>query len=191
MDLEHFRAEAERLARPATLLTRAGTREPVAYWHGIRNDGCCISLRDNGRWLNVCLNRGGDHVEAAERPLPSSVPLYAQPHRSLPPVDAVFRFGSEAIVSYLRDNRWQPDWPFNDNFPDDTPARYERVWQSNCPLYSDAVAAVCGGWHFPWPDGDFEELVQSRLVVWTFLESEPWIEVFARDSDFVVMQRIT
>lgn len=59
------------------------------------------------------------------------------------------------------------------------------------PLYSDQAAAVLGGWHFPWPDGDWEELVDKELVLWTLREAEPWVEVFHDGKDFVVNVRLT
>ncbi len=40
------------------------------------------------------------------------------------------------------------------------------------PLYSASDAyAVLGGWHFPWPDGDWHELIDEQLLIFTLRES--------------------
>lgn len=191
MDLAQFQSEAQRLARRATLLKARGKGEPVAYWHGVDPGKPCISLRRKARWLTVRLDDAAGHVEEKDHPFRSPTPLFAQEVSSLPPVDAVFLLGSGAIETYLRAHGWARTEPFNGNFPDEVPKQYERLWQSNCPLYSNDVAAVCGGWHFPWPDGDFRELLDSELVVWTIRDAEPWVEVFAKGDAFAVRQRVT
>jgi hypothetical protein len=94
----------------------------------------------------------------------SGVALYAHQAFSLPPPDAL---------------------------PGGDTDEYMRFWQSNCPLYTGEAAAVLGGWHFPWPDGDWEELRQKPLLVWTLDDSEPWVEVWGVPGGFRVMQRIT
>jgi hypothetical protein len=59
------------------------------------------------------------------------------------------------------------------------------------PFYSGGAYAVLGGWHFPWPDGDWEDLVTCRLLAWTFAGSEPWLEAWARDDRVWLQERIT
>jgi hypothetical protein len=86
---------------------------------------------------------------------------------------------------------WQRTWPFNDNFKGSVPHDYERLWQANCPMYTKGIVAVCGGWYFPWPDGDFTELLNSQLLLWTFKDAEPWIEVYFDGQGFSVKERIT
>jgi hypothetical protein len=68
---------------------------------------------------------------------------------------------------------------------------YVRLWQSNCPMYTGEAAAVLGGWHFPWPDGGWEELRDTPLLLWTIDESEPWVEVWGGPGGFKVIQRVT
>ncbi|WP_257128506.1 hypothetical protein [Burkholderia sp. MSMB1459WGS] len=110
---------------------------------------------------------------------------------SLPSVDAVFRFGSAAIGAYLDAHGWQRDWGFNGNFKGAAAHDYEREWMAQCPLYTGGVVAVAGGWNMPWPDDDWNELIDLELVLWTFEESEPWVEVFSDGSRYSVIQRIT
>ncbi|WP_155634076.1 hypothetical protein [Burkholderia cepacia] len=50
-----------------------------------------------------------------------------------------------------------------------------------CPLYA-------GGWNMRWPD---DEPVDLDLVLWTFEEAEPWVEVFRDGGRYPVIQRIT
>ncbi|MFZ6757406.1 hypothetical protein ACO0K9_09290 [Undibacterium sp. Ji50W] len=69
---------------------------------------------------------------------------------------------------------------------------YTEQWMHNCPIYNDKdVVAVLGGWHFPWPDDDWDELRDRDLLVWTIEGSEPWVEVWRSDEATTVMQRIT
>jgi hypothetical protein len=118
--------------------------------------------------------------------------LFGQAGRSLPPIDGVFRLGSRAVQRWLRANNWDPKSGYNDNFADRDPVRqYERRYQSECPLYRRGAHAVLGGWHFPWPDGDWEELLKQALLVWTFKDSEPWVEVWRTKKGYRVIQRIT
>ena len=42
----------------------------------------------------------------------------------------------------------------------------------------------------PWPDGDLERLMFSKLLIWTFEEAEPWVEVFQTGAALQVFQRI-
>jgi|GEM_PF-924839 len=66
---------------------------------------------------------------------------------------------------------------------------YEKAWQADCPLYTELALAVLGGWHFPWPDGDWEELRDGRLLAWTIAESEPWVELWQESDGFRVRPR--
>jgi hypothetical protein len=91
--------------------------------------------------------------------------LYAHAARSLPPPDAS---------------------------PDLNNKAYTDQWMQDCPIYHDGdVVAVLGGWHFPWADGDWEELRERDLLVWTIHGSEPWVEVWRSREGITVMQRST
>ena len=49
-----------------------------------------------------------------------------------------------------------------------------------------------GGWHFPWPDGDWFDLLTKTLLIWTFEGAEPWIEVWADQAgELHLIERIT
>ncbi|MBN3734678.1 hypothetical protein G3N98_27640 [Burkholderia sp. Tr-20390] len=192
MTLEDFLIEARRLARPSRQYRFAEDGEPVTgYWHGVEAGALCVSVERDGTWLNVYLDADGasGRVETAAQPDRSERPLCRSDAISLPPIEAVFRFGSAAIDTYLGAHGWQRDWGFNSNFKGTAAHDYEREWMAQCPLYTGGVVAVAGGWNMPWPDDD--ERVDLDLVLWTFEESEPWIEVFSDGSRYSVIQRIT
>jgi hypothetical protein len=59
-------------------------------------------------------------------------------------------------------------------------------------MYWDRAYATLGGWHFPWPDDDWRDLVDNTLLVQTYMDSEPWIEVWQEPSgELKVIERIT
>jgi hypothetical protein len=209
-------AEGEHLAKQCVLLTSNGVEQefaavwrgpgivpapPGPYRHWLTID-CRFLPRGIGPSLG-CLSvytdeescEGGAAVHGSSQKLERTEdgkPLYAHEARSLPPIDAIFRFGSERVQQWLRKHNWSPEWGHNDNFGDPVPVNeYERAYQSQCPLYSDGTFATLGGWHFPWPDGDWVELLNEQLLVWTVRDSEPWVEVWNTKNGFRVMQRIT
>jgi len=188
----NFKEEADKLVRLGSKYQEQGTGEPTAYWHGIEANGLCLSIFKDEKWLNVFIDEdAGGYVEIASSPAISETPLFSSPYSSLPPIDGVFHCGSDEIGAYLEKHDWPREEPFNDNFPDVAPLEYEGKWQENCPFYQQGIDLVSGGWHFPWPDGDWEDYIENELIVWTFRDSEPWIEVFKNGNDYIVKQRIT
>jgi hypothetical protein len=122
-----------------------------------------------------------------------AVALHAHPGRSKPPLEAVFLLGSPAVKAWLKANKWKAEWGYNNNFKDNKPAdQYLREYQELSPVYGSFTAdAVLGGWHFPWPDGDWADRAEDALLVWTFKDSEPWVEAWADGKSYEVKQRIT
>jgi hypothetical protein len=118
------------------------------------------------------------------------VKLYAHPRPSLPPLQAVYRFGSPATKEWFVSAGWDEVWGFGRKEP--KPARaYSKAYLKSCPISDPKVYAALGGWHAPWPDGDWEVLVDLPLVVWTLADAEPWLEVFNSGRRFKVIQRVT
>jgi len=216
--VDQLLAEAQHLARSCTLLVPQPNSEPVAaIWggpgivmppddselHRITID--CRFLPPYLQGLTGCIsvyNVADNHAlnpvsHDPLRILPSmfhtGVKLYPQPAISLPPIEALFRFGSSAIQDWLTANRWHREWEYNDNFPDrDVANAYNQIYQDQNPLYSGTAFAVLGGWHFPWPDGDWDELLKQKLIVWTFEDAEPWLEVWHDTNEhFRIIERIT
>ena len=192
MNLNQFLEEAKKLSRTGLQLTEEVDGEPIAYWHGLKSTGLCISFLYNLKWLNVYTDDNDEgYVEVSDRSIESDIPLYGSIKNFQPPVDAVFLKGSDVVGDYLTSHRWYRTAPYNDNFPDFIPGEYENIWMDNCPLYKSDVTAIIGGWQMSWPDGDFEEFIDHELVLWTFKDAEPWIEVFLKDGKYTVRQRIT
>jgi hypothetical protein len=206
--------EGHRLARPCVYLRTEGA-DYAAIWGGPG----VVPAREGPffHWLTIdrrylpggftpgpgCLSvytneedfQTGLVPEDLAMSLPSSsegTKLYAHPGLSLPPVDAIFRFGSPEVGRWLRENDWEPDWEYNENFRDQGPIdEYHEEYRKQSPLYRDDAYAVLGGWHLPWPEGDWVELIKSQLIAWTFKDSEPWVEVWRTDGLYRVIQRIT
>jgi hypothetical protein len=169
MDTPELIAAANRLARPCKLLKRNGPADRFAgVWGG---PSVVASPRGPFRhWLSIdcrfipeefglpsgvlsffsneddCKSGVAAYDASAKLGTDIGSPLFAHKCHSLPPPDAM---------------------PFEEY------GRYLPFWQSNCPLYTNEAAAVLGGWHFPWPDGDWEELREKPLLLWTIDESEP------------------
>ncbi len=179
--------EAERLARDCVLLKRSGPADrlagvwggpgivpapdgPFRHWLSIVCRFLPAGLSPRTGILSVYTNEGdcesgvAAHDPAATLNVSQGSALYAHAARSLPPPDALAGGEDQAYV---------------------------RLWQSNCSLYTGEADAVLGGWHFPWPDGDWEQLRDQPLLIWTITDSEPWVEVWGTGEGFRVMQRIT
>jgi hypothetical protein len=195
MDIQQFVEIAHRLSKPSAELRLNGDGDPVAYWYGMSMDGApVISFLDNGVWYEVSLDWELEgRVATVSEPNRYGLPLFESKRISLPPADAIFLLGGPQIDAYLQACGWTVGHGFNGNFPDPIPSEYEKLhWFKNCPLYSSTrPEAAKGGWCVPWPDGDWEEFKDKELVLWTFRESEPWIEVYRGDLGFQVKQRIT
>jgi hypothetical protein len=187
MDEAECTAAAERLARPCVFLKRFGSPDSLA---GVWGGSGIVPAPDGPyrHWLSIdcrflppglgvasgilsvytneddCASGVVSHGPSAALGGTVVAPLYAHSARSLPPPDALAAEGDPA---------------------------YMQLWQANCPLYTGQAAAVLGGWHFPWPDGDWEDLRNCPLLVWTLDESEPWVEVWGGPAGFRVIQRIT
>lgn len=187
MDIQKLPKEAEQLFRPCVLLKRSYDNGrlagvwggpgivpapigPYRHWLSIHCKYLQSECGPEDGVLSVytneddCVSGFAAHDSTAVLSASEGVPLYAHAEYSFPPPDA-----------------------FNGGDTDE----YIRAWQSNCPLYTGEADAVIGGWHFPWPDGDWEELRNQLLLVWTIADSEPWVEVWKSSGGFRVIQRIT
>lgn len=214
MTPEELIAEGRKLEHACAFLRPVGTGPVAAIWHerdvweeDVTGERCWITfdarqtpgLSDPiAGYVSVFTNEEtceGGRVEIAETwPSRTGTELYAHVASVLPPIDAVFAFGSEAVEKWIRSLAWERGWAYNNNFKGrEVVEEYERVWQRDFPLYfrSD-IYAVLGGWHVPWPDGDWDELHQGQLMLFTLRDSEPWVEAWrTRNGEFRVIQRIT
>jgi hypothetical protein len=204
MTTSELMLEGEYLARPCTYLGTTGERRcamwigsPAASFELLFSSGSLpqpgwpkhgrFRLRRERFTATLAFEDG---LLVPEEPI--GLQLYATSATSLPPIDAIFVLGSARIQEWLRALNWRPEWGYNGNFPDGAVAdEYARRYQQQLPFYTGGAYAVLGGWHFPWPDGDFRDRISSRLLVWTFEGGEPWLEGWDEDGALLALQRTT
>lgn len=213
-------AEGRRLARPCVLLRRRGFflrrggSGPAAIWHD-RDDA---EIRETGfrRWITIdaryvpglapdvagflCIYTDEEACEGgrieihATWPDKPGKPLYATEAAVLPPLEAVLVHGSDAVGEWLAANDWPRDKPLNGKFRDQAIVKsYERQWAKEYPLFrQDGTYAVLGGWHWPSHYGDWYQLMDEQLMMFTVADSEPWVEAWRlRSGLFQVIRRIS
>ena len=206
MTLDDLIAEGRALERRCWFLSAKDQGTAVAVWHsassGRRRRWLTVDTtfypNIGSRYVSIISNSAGGGVVECLDQLPEAsagdVSLFASEASVLPPIDAVFAFGSERVGSWLAENKWERSWGYNSNFSGSALAEaYERAYQADHPMYgSSDVFAMVGGWHFSFPDGDWNELVADDLMLMTFRDAEPWVEAWRRqDGRFDVIERIT
>lgn len=214
MTSEELIEEDRKLQRDCVFLRPQASGPVAAIWHERDDDE--IESAGHHCWLTVDARyipglpssvvgyvsvftdeeecQGGRVEGAPSWPKRGGTELYAHAASVLPPIDAVFARGSEAVGEWLRANDWPRDERYNGNFTDRPIVEaYERVWFQEYPLYQKGdVYAVLGGWHWPGPDDDWHDLIDERLMILTVRDSEPWVETWhLRTGQFRIIQRIT
>lgn len=211
MTSDELLSEGTRLARPCAYLRTEGT-DYCAVWGGMG----VVPLRDARfrHWISVdgralpeglamsgCFSVYANQEDCATGLVlvdrqavlpanPDGEKLYRHHGLSLPPIEAVFRYGSELTQDWLRSQQWRPEWGYNQNFRDRRPAEsYLQRYREQVDFKGDQVVAVLGGWHFPWLSGDWAEWLAAQLLVWTLRRSEPWVEVWDDRGRLRVIQR--
>lgn len=211
MTREELLQEGERLAKPCAHLKEAGT-DYCAVWGGMG----VVPLRDARfrHWISVdsralpdghawsgCFSVYANQEDVASGLIlvdrhaalpanPDGQKLYRHEGLSLPPIEGIFRYGGDSVQAWLRANQWRPEWGYNSNFRDRLPVEaYCQQYQNQLDLKGATVVALLGGWHFPWWNEDWAELLSARLLVWTLRKSEPWIEAWEDRGRLRVIQR--
>ena len=211
MTSEDLQQEGERLAKPCVRLEETGT-DYCAVWGGMG----VVPLRDarfrhwisvdgralpDGSALSGCFSVYANQEDLAsglilvdrQARLPSNPDgqkLYGRASLSLPPIEGIFRNGSETVQAWLKANQWRPEWGYNSNFRDRLPIDvYRQQYHDQLDLKGTTVVALLGGWHFPWWNEDWLDLLPARLLVWTFRRSAPWIEAWDDRGSLRVIQR--
>ena len=159
MTLEQLIAEGRKLQRPCNFLRPEGVGPVAAVWHERDDDE--IERTGHHCWLTVTAasvpglpepRSGYLSISTDEQacqgcristvfswPERGGVPLYAQPVFVLPPIDAVFARGSEAVGDWIHSLGWERTCRYNDNFKDaQTVLEYERVWMEEFPPYTSS-----------------------------------------------------
>ena len=215
MTLEYLINEGRRIARNSWVLEPYQGGEVCAYWYEYDCDSAC-SDDESERHLciSVDVNFAFPELKCEERficietdqhdlkgrvfysakPPEKGMPLTGRLIKPLPPLEAIFCNGDEKIKDWLRNIPWPENARFSEAFPEyELGEAYIKKWASEWPLYQNRLAyAILGGWHMPWSDKDWFELLESRLLVWTLKDAEPWLEVWMKSSgEAVVIPRVT
>ena len=120
-----------------------------------------------------------------------TLPLTLRPALSIPPLEALILYGGRAIGEWI-EAQGIKRWEYAD-VSSEIRKEYEKHFDPHFPLCSEhpPVARV-GGWHTLWPDDDFYTPREMRLMLWTFMDAEPWYEVFlSPQKNYVLRTRIT
>jgi hypothetical protein len=127
-------AEGRRLARPCVFLRPGGSGPVAAIWHARDTDEidktgfrCWITVdarfvpglsKELSGLLSVYTDeekcQGGRIEVHASRPARPGVELHATEESVLPPIEAIFVRGSDAIGEWLAANDWPRDERYND-----------------------------------------------------------------------------
>lgn len=211
MTSDELLEEGRRLSKPCVQLTRQGT-DYCAVWGGMG----VVPLRDARfrHWISVASHAvpGGHGLtgcfsvyanqedratglvlvnrQATLPPVPDGIKLYAHQTTCFPPLDAIFRYGTEAVQQWLRANQWQPEWGYSPQFRDhQTTELCAAAYQEQLDLKGGLIDAVLGGWPMSWRIGEWEEQADRRLLLWTWRDSPPWIEMWQDRGQLRVVQR--
>lgn len=222
-------AEAQRLARPVTLLKTSGTGTPVACWGGEPTvplpahlvvtdeddleDGyffthwLSVDARHLPRPLPGCLSvfLHGDRSplvlhdpEAVLQCTEEGAPLYGHPVLERPHLDALFRHASPAVQAWVAQQLGEDPEVLRTRSDVGAPRQstleqLDQVLRSDHPMWTRGVVAQLGGWCWGWPDEAWDEREQAgqELMVVTYEQSEPWVEVWWTGERFEGVEHIT
>ena len=220
MTPEAMITEGEHLAKPSLFLDETPTSSGVvAYWRGrghvgyrgregdrhritfdcgwlsqqgLRVQGSVGVYDVDGRWGWVRpLHLDRLDMPLAELQIEGGTPLFGREVRSFPPIEALCLYGGPAVGEWLASeglDRTDYDIASTTELGE----AYQEEYRGRCPLYlDDQPVAVLGGWHAAWPDDEFYLPREMRLMLWTFRDAEPWVEVFERSPNMPVRLRIT
>lgn len=216
LDAQDFLEEATQLARPALHLTPNRSRTRAAVWSADRD----VDLEGLRPWLTIDLRCHPDEslrrngvldilvddselqgkavfsTETLRRPRKDEVSLFGKQVQDLPCLDVLFRKGSRRFkrwLSELEENGWKNrDWPQDPDFPAAKARdRYHKHWASSHAISTGTVDVQLGGWPLTWPEESADEQLRRKLVLRTYRDSEPWVEVFQSGKGYKVLLRLT
>lgn len=196
--------ESERIAQPVLYLkarkSSQTTRSPIACWN-VTN----AARKQEGLWLRVDLRRHPNARLTAHGVLRVEVqpgtgkgqatldrgkallvnrgekPLYAEDAWDFPCREILETKGRRPARDLLTGDRKAAE-------------EYEAEWAKVNPtdnLTGSQVYAQLGGWPVTWPEEGADEQLTKQLVLRTYRDAEPWIEVFRTGRRYAVCVRIT
>jgi hypothetical protein len=154
---------------------------------GLRENGVLYVFDSPGESGSAVLKR-----DKLPGPQPGQSALYGVPAQDLPCPEIVMQKGGEAIQAWGREVNWESADPRSDAIQ--PLLRYEVKWEATHPSRKSnggSVYAQLGGWPVTWPDESAGKQLQRQLVLRTYANSEPWLEVFRRGKSYDVRLRIT
>jgi len=206
LSVDELWVESERIAQSIVLLknrrSKATTQQPVATWNS--------KLASNwlaGPWIRVDMR-----FHPNERLRADGVLVVHVDHRNEDQSWAKLVAGESLIVEKEERSLFgvdDIDYPclevlevkaskkIRDAISESPQAcdEYEQGYWEECfprDLFSHTnVYAQLGGWPITWPDEAADEQLGRQLVLRTYANSEPWIEVFRKGRKYEVVDRIT
>lgn len=197
--------EAERIARSILLLvarkSKSTTQEPVAVWNSrLSQKG------DAGEWIridlrhhpNPKLRRDGVLAVHVDHRADNSTTTFQAGQQLKPEKGEKALYGKEEvefpnpeILEIKASSKIQTAIASSPAAVDGYETDY---WEECYPrdLYSHTeVYAQVGGWPLTWPEQSAEEMLDSHLVLRTYADSEPWVEIFRTGRKYEAFTRIT
>lgn len=174
----------------------------VLHTHWVSVEASALSLGLTG-CLSVYLHPDEDrplvlhHPEATLHTAGSRL-LYAHARMELPHVDALFRVGPPALQQWMARLLGQDPAELlrhSDIGAHSHPVleRLDQTLRAAHPMWRGGAAAQLGGWCWGWPDEAWDERERrgQQLVLTTFEDSEPWVEVWWTGHDFEAVAHLT
>jgi hypothetical protein len=154
-----------------------------------------LRLRDDWESLVVHEPQGSLNRSSLE----GGTPLFAHETLSLPDMNITFELGSPDIQQWLVERNWRLGLGYSELAP-----RYKKLINSfenylreRVPAWKHpakrSTYAALGGWQTVWYENSWDEYEKRgmKLVLWTFEDSEPWLEVWWDGSQLHVVPHIT
>lgn len=216
MNIELLIEEGLRLSKPCVYLTESGTDagEVQSVWggtgvieppeagglkHRVTVSGALLQslgfrfqgslsvyeVEDESDWIAIV----GPSVHLSQSGS-DGIPLFGKPMPSFPPLEAVCLYGNAEIELWLKSqglSRHEAEALYGTSLGE----AYEKKYQQQSPLYAGTADVVLGGWHMMWPEDDAYDEHEGDLILWTFRDAEPWLEVWLSGQRLNVKARIT
>lgn len=219
MSVESLISEGEKLARPCIQLVEESTSTGIlAYWrgegrktgqgrpddthritfdcdwlskHGLKFKGSIgvYDINPHHEWVKPL------RIDRIDSPLAKlqvdGTPLFGNETNSFPPIESLCLYGGPVVDDWLK-SEGLDRVDYDDAALTKAGEAYQQEFIRRSPLHqSKQPVAILGGWHAFWSDDEFYLPREMRLMLWTFREAEPWIELFERFPNIHTRLRIT
>lgn len=174
----------------------------IFHDHWVSVDASALSLGLTG-CFSVYLHPDEDrplvlHEPEATLQIERGTPLYAYASTERPHVDALFRVGPPTLQQWMASLLGQDSAELlrhSDIGAHRHPVleKLDQTLRAAHPLFAGGAAAQLGGWCWGWPDETWDERERrgQQLILTTFEDSEPWVEVWWTGHDFEAVAHLT